>query len=349
MKRLILYIAIGLVFCTPVYAQDYTSKVKNTQTAWGGTGTYTAGSISCAEYYNDSHFYHNTFNQTVSNLPVGVYEAEVYFNASCAAWNCEPIVADGTTSITHFFANDAEIDVPVQNIKSITSPTLYTISGIHVTDGTLRLGARNDKEGANWHIVRLMSLTRIGTDSASLYGQLLTLVRQARKALLCSTCDEHSDALRSAIDAAMEVAPTSDVASLQAIITETENEIAASTAFETEKSEALGGIAKSLLKFQIDCNTGIAYTPEHWQQLLSFVVAACIAKDSETDLETIIAAKHELDNAMQILTGITSSPFGLVNETDALKTDNVITTDGRHAHPFFHGIVIKNGHKVFKH
>lgn len=152
--------------------QDFTAKVKNTASAWGGTGTYQAGDITCAEYYASGHFYHGTFSQTVTGLPVGVYEAEVYFNASCAAWECAEICADGTTGRTHFYMNDAEVDVPVRNTTTLTEPTLYTVKGIHVSDGTLRLGARNDREGANWHLVRLKSLKYMGTDARSLYDAL---------------------------------------------------------------------------------------------------------------------------------------------------------------------------------
>lgn len=341
MKRLILYIIISMLGAAPALAQDCTSKVKNTQAGWGGTGTYTAGNITCVEYYTDYHFYHNSFRQTVTGLPVGVYEAEVYFNASCAAWSCEPIANDGDKGLTHFYMNDAEIDVPVYNAKSITSPTLYTISGIHVTDGTLRLGARNDREGANWHLVRLKRLTYLGPDSESLYGHLFTLVRQGRSALNASSSDVHSEALRSAIASASAATSTTDPVRLQALADDLQNAITASTTFESEKAEALKGITDSLLKFQTTWNLNTAVAPEQWQSLLAAVTAACEAKDSDDDIEGIVSAKAELERTMTLITGVVATPA-------TNMPHRAITPDGRAVGTSYKGIVIEDGRKTFR-
>lgn len=342
MKRLIFYIIISLCGALPALAQDYTSKVKNTQAGWGGTGTYTAGSITCAEYYTDYHFYHNTFRQTVTGLPVGVYEAEVYFNASCAAWSCEPVANDGDKGLTHFYMNDAEIDVPVYNIKAISSPTLHTISNIHVTDGTLRLGARNDREGANWHIVRLKRLTYLGLDAQSLYFQVSSLLREARAALTSCTSVPHAEALRSAIADAMEATPLTDVETLQTLTSALQEATTASTAFESEKSTVLKGILTSLEKFQTQWNNGTDAAPSLWEPLLSAVVNACIAKDSETDLEAMSNAKAALDEAMNIITNVAPAAVW------PAKSTNAFTPDGRAVGPAYRGIVIEGGRKSFR-
>lgn len=341
MKHHILLLATLLALNVQSQVQDYTTTVKNTTTAWGATGTYKAGSTTLMEYYSSQHFYHGTFAQTVTGLPVGVYQAEVYFNASCAAWDCAEVCTDGSTGRTHLYINDAEVDVPVRNIKQIDEPTLYTIKDIHVTDGTLRLGARNDREGANWHLIRLKSLKYLGTDSRSLYDAQFPLIRKARLALAASTCPGHRQLLQQAIDESLVASAHDSADRLQALYDNIATAIRESESFEKDKASKLKSLVSRLGYFQRIWNKVPENTStEQWQVLLPAVERACIAKDSECDIEPLDEARLALNNAMTQATGI------CVPHADATQ-HSLYTIDGRKASSAIKGILIDDHHKRF--
>lgn len=296
-----LYILLAALLSLPLYAQtDYTGKVKNTAAAWGGTGTCVAGSVSCVEYFSSSHFYQNSFSQTVSGLPVGVYEVEVYFNASCTG-SAGTLCDDGTTGRTHLFLNDAEVDIPIYNLsaKTLSSPTLYTVSGIHVSDGTLRMGARNDREGANWHIIRVKSLRYLGTDVRSLYDAQFPLIRQARQALDASTCPNYQEMLRGAIDASLVASAYDSREHLQMLYDNISAAIAESEAFEAGKTAALKDMTMRLETFQSVWNNGALTASEDlWLSFLPPVEKVCLAKDSACDLDDMKTACQSLADAL---------------------------------------------------
>lgn len=294
------FILASLLFL-PLYAQkDYTSKVKNTAEAWGGTGTYVAGSVSCVDYFSSTHFYHNTFSQTVSGLPVGVYEAEVYFNASCTG-SAGSLCSDGTTGRTHLFLNDAEVDVPIYNYsaKTLSSPTLYSVKDIHVSDGTLHIGARNDREGANWHIIRVKSLKYIGPDVRSLYDAQFPLIRQARQALAASTCPNYRERLQSAIEASLVASAYDSQETLQTLYDDIVTAITESEAFEASKADALKKMMLPLETFQSVWNNGeCTASTEMWNALIPAVEKVCLAKDSECDIDAMDDARQSLVDAL---------------------------------------------------
>ncbi len=344
MKRTLFLLALLLPLALLAQTKDYTAKVKNTASAWGGTGTYEAGDITCAEYYAAGHFYQGTFSQTVSGLPVGVYEAEVYFNASCAAWECAEVCADGTTGRTHFFINDAEIDIPIYNVKQITSPTLYTLQGIHVSDGTLRLGARNDREGANWHLVRLKSLRYLGPDARSLYDAQFPLIRQARQVLDASTCPSYAELLQQAIDASSAASLYDTQETLQTLYDNLSFAIEEATAFESRKTTTLKNINTRLSSFQRTWLGGTrSVNAEQWDILLPAVQQVCIAKDDECDLDAMESARTALTQAMTEATGILP-PAAPAAE----GSENLYFLDGRRAAPAARGILIGQGKKIVK-
>ena len=344
MKRTLILLALLLPLALFAQTKDYTAKVKNTAAAWGGTGTYTAGDITCAEYYAAGHFYQGTFAQTVTGLPVGVYEAEVYFNASCAAWECAEVCADGTTGRTHFFINDAELDVPIYNVKEITAPTLYTLQGIHVSDGTLRLGARNDREGANWHLVRLKSLRYLGPDARSLYDAQFPLVRQARQVLDACTCPAYAELLRQAIDASSAASLDDSQEWLQTLYDNITGAMQEATAFESRKTTTLKNIGTRLSLFQRNWNSGTrSVNDEQWGILLPAVQQLCEAKDDECDLDAMESARTALTQAMTEATGITS-----LSPTHDPLPMTLFTLDGRPAVPAAKGLLIGQGRKTVK-
>lgn len=335
-----------LIFCTnPAMAQlkDYTSKVKNTESAWGATGTYKAGDVTCMEYYSSGHFYHGTFHQTISDLPIGVYEAEVYFNASCASWECAEICGNGTTGRVHLFMNDAEVDVPIYNIKQIEAPTLYTIKNIHVSDGTLYMGARNDREGANWHLIRLKSLKYLGTDARSLYDAQFPMIRKARLALAASTCPENQKQLEMALNESLVASANDTPEYLQKLYDNISFAISESEAFEAKKTTALKNLVSRLSYFQRTWNNGArTVNSDQWGILLPAVERACTAKDSECDLDAMNNARSLLNQAMIESSGIAQ------HAAPSSKSGSCYTIDGRKISPNNQGLIIRAGEKVIE-
>lgn len=339
-------ILIAAMFSLALYAQetqDFTTRVKNTTAAWGATGTYKAGDINCMEYYSESHFYHGTFAQTVTGLPVGVYEAEVYFNASCAAWSCDEIVGNGTYGRTHLYINDAEVDVPVYNVKEITQPTLYTIKNIHVTDGTLYLGARNDREGANWHLIRMKSLKYLGTDVRSLYDAQFPMIRKARLALAASTCPAYQELLQSAISESLVASAYDSKERLQTLYDNITTAVKESENFETRKKSSLKNLVTRLDYFQRTWNNGTCTVVEgQWNVLVPAVEQACRAKDEDCDYEVMDAARQALNEAMTAATGI--MPLSADPDSGSLP----FTLDGRPATTRSRGIIIDRRKKILR-
>lgn len=336
---------LATALALPLHAQvkEYTYKVKNTAAAWGGTNTYDAGEVKCVEYYSSGHFYHGTFRQTITELPVGVYEAEVYFNASCAAWDCAEVCGNGTTGRTHLYLNDVEVDVPIYNVKQIDAPTLYTIKNIHVSDGTLYMGARNDREGANWHLIRLKSLNYMGPDVRSLYDAQFPMIRQARLALAASTCPNYQEMLRQAINESSLASAYDSQEHLQTLYDNISTAISESEKFEAEKATTLKNLLSRLGTFQRTWNNGEkTLTTAQRNILMPAVAECCIAKDSECDLEAMNEAREALFNAMNITTGLT------LTATPAASTTSPYTIDGRKATDLYRGLIIESGAKVLR-
>lgn len=336
---------LAAALALPLHAQvkEYTYKVKNTAAAWGGTNTYDAGEVKCVEYYSSGHFYHGTFRQTITELPVGVYEAEVYFNASCAAWDCAEVCSNGTTGRTHLYLNDVEVDVPIYNIKEISEPKLYTIKNIHVTDGTLYMGARNDREGANWHLIRLKSLNYMGPDARSLYDAQFPMIRKARLALAASTCPNNQEMLKQAISESMVASAYDSQEHLQTLYDNISTAISESENFEAKKATTLKNLLTRLGTFQRVWNNGDKSLNTTQRNILMPAVAqVCIAKDSECDLEAMDSAREALNQAMTETTGI----IEVVTNTATQATP--YTLDGRKATKLYKGLIIESGTKVLR-
>jgi len=342
MKKLAI-LMLYMLCATMTWSQtDYTSKVSNTHTAWGGTNMYTAGSMSMVEYYQENHFYRNAMCQTVTGLPVGVYKAEVYCNASCAAWSCSPIANDGDTGYTHLYLNDAEVDVPVYNVKSVSSPTLYTLTDIHVTDGTLRLGTHNDREGANWHIIRCKSLKYMGVDSKSLYEALFPLVRKGHDACESLAMSDYRTRLEECISAAMQAQETDGVEKLQLLYDNLSNSIAECKSFQDSYSTALKSLLVKMNNFQSTWNNGTVSSADSWATLLNAVSEAAIAKDQTNDTQPLTKAAAHLDEVMNVIaTGI-----GTVQAAET--TPSFYHLNGTKAHSNDKGIIVREGKKIIR-
>lgn len=349
MKKLILLILLNILpfgkawLC---FAQtSYTSKVSNSYASWGGQKTYKTGTISCAEYFSSSHFYNNAFWQVVNNLPVGIYTAEIYFNASTTS-DVDKKVEDGTKGYTYLIAGDQEVDVPIYNVSSITdNPTLYTIENIHVTDGTLRLGSRNNREAANWHIIRLKSLKYYGTDSVSLYWGLFPLIRQGRDQWEKCTCLDYRTELDTWINKALQSNITDNTATLQETYNGLKKAISSSQTFESTKATKRKVLSTNLTNWQNTWNNGRTVTSEQWSILRPALVDAVLAKDLDCSYAEMGTAATALSEAMKEAADVTG-----INDIDAnedSKKGDYIGLDGTLiTHPQKGHIYVKSGKKI---
>lgn len=169
---------------------DITSVVSKGTGSWtnnGATnaGTFSNGGVDMVERYYKQHYTGTVSQLEVKDLPLGVYDAEVYCQAHCADWECSAIAeAAGQTDRTILSGNTVEVGIPIVNDKSLTEgPQVRTLSNIKVTDGTLTFTVRNDKQGANWLTFEIKSLTYKGVDLSEVkasYNTAKTAAEAAR-------------------------------------------------------------------------------------------------------------------------------------------------------------------------
>ena len=159
---------------------DLTAYAGNSKQDWHGTGVYAA-----LDNIAESAGLHRTgtlFYQTVNGLPNGVYSVELQAAAS-QAWSTQ-LVSDGTDNCTFAYANHIfEQSVPVYNRTEVSENELgtYRFDHILVTDGKLEMGMRNDKQGANWALIRIKSLTYYGDDKELILDGLSKMIPEAEK------------------------------------------------------------------------------------------------------------------------------------------------------------------------
>jgi hypothetical protein len=109
----------------------------------------------------------NVLYQTV-NVPNGTYTVEIYAQANGGT--------QGVTDAISIYANDVSKPMTTKNDE------VYTIKleNVEVTDGKLEMGMRKAKEGTNWHLIQIKSLTLTG-GSALLVKRTGDLAEQKAK------------------------------------------------------------------------------------------------------------------------------------------------------------------------
>lgn len=142
---------------------DLTSMVSNTKAAWtGATETPNYDGITMVARYAASDWTGDALSQTISGLPVGKYQMEVYCQAH-SSWDTD-VASEGATGYTYLSANEYKLDVPIRNADGATTKALYTFEDMTITNGTLRIAVVNEKLAANWISVYVKSLTFLGPD-----------------------------------------------------------------------------------------------------------------------------------------------------------------------------------------
>lgn len=154
----------------------------------GNSGSYTSGGVAMLEKYRDSPWTGDVMSQTLSNLPNGKYEVDLYLNASACEWQFTSTITNGAENLTNVYGNDTySLTIPVYKTKSVSTPSEWTLSGLIVKDGTLKIDIRNDGTGANWIIVANKALRYLGPDLSALsevFNDALTAAKAVDQTLL---------------------------------------------------------------------------------------------------------------------------------------------------------------------
>lgn len=212
---------------------DITSVVPKGTSNWtnngaNNAGTFSNGGVDMVERYYAQHYTGTVSELVVNDLPLGLYDAEVYCQAHCADWNCSAIAeAAGQTDRTILSANTVEVGIPIVNDKNLTEgPQVRTLKNISVTDGKLTFTVRNDQEGANWLTFEVKSLTYKGVDLTlvkSAYNSAKSAAESARDdAAYSSILGAERTALLAAIDAPVEETEDSYIEATNNLISATE-------------------------------------------------------------------------------------------------------------------------------
>lgn len=147
--------------------------------------------------------------QSVTNLPNGFYDVELYaYAADQASGNPN----NGKTDIAVVYANDATAPITV---TTTSAANVHTLNNVLVSDGVLNLGLKKVKGGTNWHGIQIKSLTyHENTNSVLSEYNAQYLALAAHK----TTLDNQAPAIKSEVEAnaATNTAATKAVTDLQA-------------------------------------------------------------------------------------------------------------------------------------
>lgn len=109
--------------------------------------------------------------QTLSNLANGVYTLEIYAQANGGT--------QGLTDAISIYANNVSVPMTTKNDE------VYTIKldNVLVSDGTLEMGMMKHKEGTNWHLIQIKSMTATTASIISSLSAKATSLKAEQDAL----------------------------------------------------------------------------------------------------------------------------------------------------------------------
>lgn len=155
--------AINAVVPTNVEIKDKTDKVGTGAADWGGT-LMPDDNTFVEKYETNVNTVGTLLSQTVTGLDNGIYKVVLNANANYTSgrgFNSDMV--DGATDIAYLFANDKQVQVVAH--KNGGTDGEYTINGVVVKDGTLKLGLAKAKPGTNWHTIKIKSLSCLVTSA----------------------------------------------------------------------------------------------------------------------------------------------------------------------------------------
>ena len=214
---------------------DKTSLVGTSRDAWKGNngGPVTIDGVSLPEKYETTTAtLGDVMWQIVEGLDNGTYTVELYANARYTpgrGFNSD--ATDGALDFTYLYANNVEISIPVYHNGDLNNGQSYTLEGVEVTDGTLKMGMTKKAAGSNWHTIQIKSLTWHTSGDAA-----LTDAKNVLQALI-----DETKAVSPAIESLTEAIATAEAA--LAAATTVEEVEAAQAALQTAYDAAADQIA----------------------------------------------------------------------------------------------------------
>ena len=198
---------------------DKTSLVGTSKAAWNAPGgPVTIDGVSLPEKYETTTAtLGDVMWQTVEGLDNGTYIVELYANARYTpgrGFNSD--ATDGALDFTYLYANNVEISIPVYHNGDLNNGQSYTLEGVEVTDGTLKMGMTKKAAGSNWHTIQIKALKLIVSDDAALADAkagLLAVIEEAK------AIDPATAELTAAIEVAQGIYDSStDVEAIKAAV-----------------------------------------------------------------------------------------------------------------------------------
>lgn len=289
---------------------------------WQNIGNpYNCGGITMHEKYAEQPYTGDVMWQTTTDLPNGIYEAEIYCVASACEWNFTSTITDGAEGLTNIYGNGKyALTVPVVKQKSASTAGVYKIQ-CAVSDGTLNIAIKNDAEGANWILVANKSLTYLGFDNSAAIAALEALIEEA--SAQCMEESENGTSLSSLVEELY-----AKIEAAQSAVT-----VATKTALETatqELREAMNAakaaeapLAALKAAYALNSNLMDNSTPnnlETMEQYQGAIANAQMAQWTATTVEELEAAIEQLEAARQAYV-LTAYPYAEEGQAPAVTFD----------------------------
>lgn len=132
---------------------------------WGGSGNYSKDGVTGSEVFQwaASLPLGVRMSQNV-NLPDGKYRVEMYAMASSTSGrdNTSNVITNGSTEYVSLHVGDQSIGIPAYNREAFDAFDSYVFDCVDVENGVLTISLNEDKEGPNWLVMQIKSLTYLG-------------------------------------------------------------------------------------------------------------------------------------------------------------------------------------------
>ncbi|MCR5395195.1 MAG: hypothetical protein K6E86_07370 [Bacteroidales bacterium] len=151
----------------------------------GATGTYSGRK----ERYNDYTYVGDVMTQTISGLiPGAVYEVVIEAAVSTTVSRDTKITDSATgENLTMAFANEGMVTTNCVSQTGTTEFPAYTVTGTVGADSTLTFGLKNVSLGANWFVIKLVSITTKGNPTVDAYNAAKTSTAAVASAIDAAT------------------------------------------------------------------------------------------------------------------------------------------------------------------
>ena len=146
---------------------DMTARASTHPAAWEGMTApyyYLRSGLSAEFYAWNTEKQGVVMHQKITGLPNGYYTVMLEASSSFTSGRGfdSPITEEGGEGRTFLFANDVDLMLPVVDMGNnlVYEPPVSVLSDVPVTDGTLDIGLRRDKVGANWDVIQIKKIWR---------------------------------------------------------------------------------------------------------------------------------------------------------------------------------------------